>query len=113
MGKLYGVFYHIIGDGHTANQVLESDDLITREYLVYLPDIVSSCIFHNVYLLLVTGIIQEDVKHKSIELGFWKGIRSFLFDGILRSQNKEWPWQFVPLPANRHAFSLHRFNLPA
>src|ERR1041385_5140604 len=55
-------------------------------------------------------IFQPQVKHESIELGFRKGIRSLLLDGVLRGEDKEWRLKSVFLSRGGDMMFLHRFK---
>ena len=55
-------------------------------------------------------IIHPRVEHETVELRFRQRIRSFLFNRVLRSEDKKRRGQRIILASDRHRALLHRFE---
>ena len=58
----------------------------------------------------IAGIIDLDVEHEAVELGFGKRIGAFLLDRVLRGDDEERVGQLVGFLADRNLAFLHRLQ---
>ena len=61
-------------------------------------------------LFFLFGVVNENIEHEPVELGFRQRIGSFLLDRILRRQHEERVGQPVPFTADGDLPFLHRFE---
>ncbi len=60
--------------------------------------------------LVEARIVDEDLEHEAVLLGFGQRIGALLFDRVLRGQHEERIGQRVTHAADRHLPFLHRFE---
>ena len=65
---------------------------------------------HDVELLVVGRVLDDDVEHEAIELRFRQRIRAFELDRVLRGEHVERLGQLVGLALHGDAVLLHRFE---
>ena len=100
----------MVGDRHLADDLLQLQDVGPGEHLgdVRLegrgrqPD--------DVELLVLVGVVDQDVEHEPVELGLGERVGPFLLDRVLRRQDEERVGQAVPLAADGHLPLLHRLE---
>ena len=61
----------------------------------------------DVQLLVLAGIVDQDVEHEAVELGLGQRVGSLLLDRVLGGQDEERIGQAVPLAAHGHLPLLH------
>ncbi len=68
--------------------------------------------FTEKYLFFISflRIIKNDLQGKSIQLCFWKRIRSFVFERILCSDHKKRCWKWNTFFPDRYLFFFHSFQ---
>ena len=105
--EAYRVLYDVIGDRHFADEVLEVANLIRIEHGVDGVGLRAGGGFDNGAFLFFGGIVDPQVENEPVELGFGQGIRAFLFNGILRCQNKKRFFEAKGPAAGRDFVFLH------
>ena len=66
--------------------------------------------FDDLQLFVFVRIVDADVEHEPIQLGFRQRISPFLLDRVLRRQNEERLGQLMPRAADSDLIFLHRFE---
>ena len=90
-----------------TDELLEGENLVSREYLGHLGIAVDGGLTDNLHLLVEGWIVESDIEHETVELCLGKRIGAFLLDGVLRGEDKEGVRQRVGSARDCDAMFLH------
>ena len=76
-------------DWQLPHQFLQGNQLFTAQDFLQVGGMAAGSGHDDGLLFSFTWIINEDIEHETIQLGFRQRISSFLFERILSSQNKK------------------------
>ncbi len=65
---------------------------------------------HDVELLVFGWMLDDDMKHEAVELGFGQRVRAFELNRVLGRKDEERLFERVGAPLDRDAVLLHRFE---
>ena len=102
-----GVFDHVVGHRHLADVLLEGGNFFCRKDRIHRGLGTPCCALDHFQFVGVCGVVDPNVEHKTIKLGFGQGVGSLLFDGVLRGKHEEGVWQFMALASSSHGALLH------
>ena len=108
--ELHRVADDVVGDGHAAYDRLQLQDVLARQDLLGRTHELGRRYAQDLELLVLRRVIHQDVEHETVELSLGQGIRSFLFDGVLRGKDEERLCQSVLPAADGHLPLLHRLE---
>ena len=100
----------MVGHRHLADDLLQVQDVVARKDLGHGRLVDRGRQADDVQLLVLVGIVDQDVEHETVELGLGQRIGPFLLDRVLRGQHEERVGQPVPLAADGHLPLLHRLE---
>ena len=109
-GEVHGILVNIVGNRNLLQQVLVEDDFIQCQYTVGFRHLAVDCGFHNLYLIVKTGVVQTDVEHETVLLGFGQRIGAFLLHRVLCGKDEERVRQLVGHAVHTHRALLHGFQ---
>src|SRR5437016_8443323 len=109
-GELNGVTDDFVRHRHFADETLEFDKLRSADGFLELNLTKRSRLAHNLNLLIFREIINDDVEHEPVELGFRQWICTLELDGVLRRQNVKWFLQNVSIAFDGDRSFLHGFE---
>src|SRR5262249_11717387 len=89
------VVLHRRRDQYLANQLLPTANLLAVHDLLGFWPFIARRAVEDRHQLFSRGIVDEQLKKETIELGLRQGIRSFLFEWILRRHDEEWLLQMM------------------
>ena len=98
------------GCRHQPGNALKVDNVLSRQNIFHRPIHNPGGVVDDADLLLFGKIIDHDLKHEPVQLGFRQGVGSLEFNGILGRQHEKRPFQFVGCPGCRHLLLLHGFK---
>ena len=75
-----GMLDDVVGHRHAAYGLLKVEDLLCVEYLVDDLSGVGGSLLDNLHLLVERGVVELDIEHEAVELGF----------GVARTKNGGW-----------------------
>ena len=105
-----GVVDDVVRSNHLAHQHPRALDLFARGNRRR-RRIMPGCRLRQDLLLVAGGrVVDDDVKHEPVELGFRQWIRALLLDGVLRGEHEQRPLQRVAHATNRDLVFLHRLE---
>src|SRR5262249_58047173 len=84
-----GIVENMIGHRHSANNVLQPQNVLAVQNLAHGGLHVGGSLPHDQLFLAVGWIIHLDQEQEAVELGLGQGIGAFLLDGVLSSKNEE------------------------
>ena len=103
----HGIIDNIVGYRYATNQMLYFNDLFSIKKCIDGHLIVGGGGFDYLYFLRDGRVFEFDGEHKTVQLGLWQGIGSFLLNRILCSQHKIRLIELVLLSTNGHRPFLH------
>ena len=77
------------------------------EHTLQLRGVCGGTVLHHVNLFVETRVINADVEHETVELRFGERISPFLFNRILRGQNKKGQIEIIGPSPSRDPVFLH------
>ena len=102
--------HHRLGHRHLAHQPLERDQIVAGDRPLELRILNRRRRPHDVELLVVRRVLDDDVEHEAIELRFGQRIRALELDRVLRREHVERLGQLVGLALHGDAVLLHRLE---
>ena len=106
----HGVVVEVVRDGHAADELLESDDLLAVDEFGKRLLRGSSGFAGDLFLLFGGWVFHLDEKHEAVELSFGQRIGSLLLDRVLGGEDKERGFEGVGLSQDSDFLLTHRFE---
>ena len=97
-------------DGDLPDQPLKRHEILTRHRTLEVRVQDGRGRPHDLELFVLRRMLDDDVEHEAVELGFRQGIRAFELDRVLRREDEERLVERVGAALNRDAVLLHRFE---
>ena len=93
-----------------ADHVAGANDVFRLHHGLGLGELSGIVHTDNLSLLVLLGIGDHHLEHKTVHLGFRQGIGAFLLDGVLGGHHQERIRQFISIVADGHLALLHGFQ---
>ena len=108
--KVGDIFDDMVGDRDLADDILQVEEFLAgKDGLGFVADAGGGG-FENGLLLLGQRVVDPDIEHEAVELGFRERVGAFLLDGVLCREHEERLGEFVGGVAGGDHFLLHGFE---
>src|SRR5215471_7703716 len=105
--ELDRITHDFLGHGHLPDEPLEFENFLPADRLFKLNLTKHGRLIHDLDFFILRQVINDDVEHEPVELGFQQRIRSFQFDRVLSSEDIEQLLENIRVAFNRHRPFLH------
>src|SRR5215471_8193912 len=105
--ELHRITRNFFGHGHLPDEPLEFENFLPADRLFKLNLPKRGRLVHDLDFFILRQVINDDVEHEPVELGFGQRIRSFQFDGVLSGEHVERLLENIRVAFNRHRPFLH------
>ena len=101
---------HVVGNRDATHKLLEAKDVGSVHHLCDRCNSARCCGLHNGDFFIVRWVIQKQVEHETVELCFWKRVRTLLFDWVLCSEHEERLFETIRCTRGGYGILLHGFE---
>ena len=102
--------HHGLGDRHAPHQTLERNQVRAVDRTLELRIENRRRRAHDLELLVFGRMVDHDVEHEAVELGFRQRIGAFELDRVLRREDVERLFELIRAALDGDAVLLHRFE---
>ena len=108
--QAHGIARHRLGDRHAAHQTGEIEHILARKDDLHLLLDQGGGVGGDRKFLVFVEIVDADIEHEAIQLGFGQRVGALQFDRILGGEDVERLFQEAGSAADTHLLLLHRLQ---
>ena len=108
--KIASVHKNVFRAGNSSNNLLKRKNLSTSQHGRQHGFIGARCLLQNTQFFGGGWVLNDDVEHETIQLGFRQRVGAFLFDRILSRQSEKWVRKIVRVRTDSDVTLLHRLQ---
>ena len=101
---------HMVRDRHAGDGLLEGQNLLGVHDLLQLGVAVRCDLADDRHLLLLGGVVDDDVEHEAVKLRLGQGIGALLLDRVLRGEDEERLRKRIRMAGHGDGVLLHRLK---